>query len=133
MPRTRRERIGLGLGIGIPAALIVALVGLLMAAQAAMDRAGCGSVDPTDPANYSTVTIQNDTNTAVVLDDCPGAECQVGQLPARLLPGQRYRDDAACRAAGADMTSWRVRTADGRLLGYIAVSTPREPAFVGRS
>jgi hypothetical protein len=126
VPRTRRERIGLGLGIAVPSALFVALLAVLTAAQGAMDSAGCGSIDPTEAANYSSVTIQNDTAGTVVVDDCPGAYCKAYNLPARLRPGQHYRDDAACHAAGADMTSWRVSTADGRLLGYIAVDTPRK-------
>jgi hypothetical protein len=106
--------------------VVAAFFGLLAAVQAADDRAGCGSVDPTDPANYSELSILNDTSATVRLDDCVGGYCRGYLLPALVRPGQRYGDDAACAASGADMTSWRVSTGDGRLLGYIAVDTPRK-------
>jgi len=105
---------------------VVVFFGLLVAAQVADDRAGCGSVDPTDPANYSELSILNDTSATVRLDDCVGGYCRGYLLPALVRPGQRYGDDAACAAAGADMTSWRVSTEAGRVLGYIAVDTPRK-------
>ena len=125
-PRTRWQRVRLGLLIGSPALALVVFFGALMAAQAADDRAGCGSVDPTDPENYSIVHIVNDTARPVVIDHCVSAECQIGRLPHRLAPGRRYTDDAACGVSDVDMTSWRVRTPDGTVLGYIAVNTPRK-------
>ncbi|CAM5440575.1 hypothetical protein LSHI6S_02842 [Leifsonia shinshuensis] len=36
---------------------------------------GCGSVDPTDPNNYSRVSLFNDTTGTVILDSCSGAYC----------------------------------------------------------
>ena len=109
-------------------ALIVAAVvilGLLVAAEVVDGATGCGSVDPTDPANYSEVTILNDTAVTVTVNDCVGGYCHA-DLPARLLPEQRLADHASCAASGADMTSWRVTTDSGRVLGYIAVDTPRK-------
>lgn len=105
--------------IGLP-------VGLLVAAEVYDDATGCGSVDPTDPANYSDVTLLNDTSQTVVIDDCSGEYCRAYDLPVRLRPGQSLNDQAACAATGADMTSWRVRSVDGKLLGYVAVDTPRK-------
>lgn len=87
---------------------------------------GCGSADPTDPNNYSDVTLLNDTPETVIIDDCSGAYCLAYDLPVQLKPGQSHRDHAACAASGRDMTSWRVRTADGKLLGYVAVDTRRK-------
>lgn len=119
--RSPLQRAVLGLLIGVPAAGFA----LLLAAQAADDYAGCGSVDPTDPANYSSVSIINDTPNPVVVDSCVGGYCHPQNLPQRLPPGGRFSDDAGCGVSGGDMTSWRVRTANGRLLGYIAVDSPR--------
>lgn len=123
---SRRRRWVHRLLIGIPAVMAAVLIGLLVAAQAADDRAGCGSVDPTDPANYSEVSILNDTSMTVRLDACEGGYCRIDRLPALVPPGRRFTDDAACAASGVDMTSWRVSSADGRVLGYIAVDTPRK-------
>lgn len=111
---------------GFPSAAVVAAFGLLVAADISDQRAGCGSVDPTDPANYSTQTIVNDTAHAVVVDHCSGAYCHPAYLPVRLAPGQRFHDDAACAASGADMTSWRITRSDGTTLGFISVDTPRK-------
>ena len=105
--------------------VVIAFFGLLVAGQVADVRAGCGSVDPTDPDNYSEVALLNDTSVTVKVDDCEGTYCYA-DLPARLLPGQRLADHAACAASGADMTSWRLTTDTGRVLGYIAVNTPRK-------
>jgi hypothetical protein len=122
VPRTRRRRVLRAVLIGVPALL----VGLLVAAEVYDQATGCGSVDPTDPNNYSDVTLLNDTGGTVVVDDCSGAYCDAYNLPVRLAPGQTYDDHAACASSGTDMTSWRVKTADGKLLGYFAVDTPRK-------
>jgi hypothetical protein len=83
-------------------------------------------VDPTDPANYSSISILNDTSKPVRLDACVGDYCRGYNVPTELQPGQRFQDHAACAASGRDMTSWRISAGDGRLLGYIAVDTPRK-------
>ena len=111
--------------IGLASTPILVLLGALIAVQVVDDRAGCGSVDPTDPGNYSTVSVLNDTSRAVVLDDCLGAYCGLEQGSMLLEPGQRTSVDAACASSGPDMTSWRLR-GGGSLLGYIAVNTPRK-------
>jgi hypothetical protein len=36
------------------------------------------------------------------------------------------QDQAACAAAGADMTSWRIADPRGTVLGYLAVDTPQK-------
>jgi hypothetical protein len=120
--RTRRQRLGLGLLIGVPAAIVV----LLLAADVAGQVSGCGSIDPTDPLNYSSFTIVNDTSSIVVVDDCSGAYCDTADLPRRPNAGGRFADHAACGASGRDMTSWRIRSTDGTLLGYIALHSPRK-------
>jgi hypothetical protein len=107
---------------------LAALVGLGFAGLAAADlwalHMGCGSVDPTDPNNYSTVSIQDDTYDVVVVSDCRGAYCYVNRVT--LVPGKAAVVNAACAASGGDMTSWRVSTTNGRTIGYIAVDTPRK-------
>jgi hypothetical protein len=119
--RTRWQRLRLALLIGFA----VVILGALIAAEVADSITGCGSVDPTDPANYSVVAILNDTPRPVVIAACPGAYCDAARLPVRLAPGQSFTDDAACGATGTDMTSWRVTRIDGKVLGYIAVDSPR--------
>jgi hypothetical protein len=105
---------------------VVGFFGAVIGAQVAMDRAGCGSVDPTDPGNYSEVFISNDTPRLVVVDDCQGAYCRPDQGSMRLAPRQQVQVHAACAASGDAMTSWRVTGADGAILGYVAVDTPRK-------
>jgi hypothetical protein len=111
--------------VGLPSAAIFVFFGALISAQVADDRAGCGSVDPTDPGNYSTVAIVNDVSMPVVIDGCRGGYCRPEQDSILLKPGQRTTVDAACAASGADMTSWRLK-GGGAFLGYIAVDTPRK-------
>ena len=106
--------------------MVIVCCGLPVTAEVMGQLRGCGSVDPTDPNNFSEITILNDTPSAVVVADCPGAECHADQLPVRLSPGQSYGDDAACGSTGADMTSWRLNTSEGTLIGYIAVDMPRK-------
>lgn len=67
-------------------------------------------IDPTDPLNYSAVSIRNDTTGPVARNDCKGAYCHV-PLPVRLSPGQQFTDGAACGASGSNMTSWKVTAA----------------------
>jgi hypothetical protein len=98
---------------------------LLVAGEIYDEVVGCGSVDPTDPSNFSGVTIRNDTAGIVVVDECKGANC-VGYLPVRLGPGQTYQDRAPCGMSGDGMTSWEVKTTEGKELGYIAVDTLRK-------
>jgi hypothetical protein len=105
--------------------VLSALPGLLIFTFVYEAKTGCGSIDPTDPANYSRISIHNDRSTAIVIDDCEGEYCTLEQ-PVRLNPGRRYQDNAACGVSGGRMTSWQVRSASGVALGYIAVDTPRK-------
>jgi hypothetical protein len=100
------------------------LCGTLLAVQIYQLETGCGSIDPTDPANYSGVRVVNDTQQSVVVGDCAGDYCNSRQ-PELVKSGQQFTDHAACAATGKDMTSWRVGTPDGHLIGYIAVDSPR--------
>jgi hypothetical protein len=124
-PWSTKRRVITGFGIAVATLVVVSVIGFMVFIEATDSAAGCGSVDPTDPANYSTVTIVNDTSSPVVLSDCPGTYCHPDLLPANLDPGKSFSDDAACGSTGADMTSWRVSTPTGRPLGYIAVDSPK--------
>ena len=62
----------------------------------------------------------------MTIDDADGAEYDPEQLPARLRAGQSMTVHAACNASGPAMTSWRASSAGGRLIGYIAIDTPRK-------
>jgi hypothetical protein len=120
VPRRRRSRWLLIAAIVVPCVIVLALI-----ATEALDMArGCGSIDPTDPANYSRVAIVNDSVEPVVVDQCTGTYCNPDDPLSRLDPGQALTVDAACAASGSDMTSWRLTASDdGHLLGYIAVHT----------
>jgi hypothetical protein len=85
---------------------------------------GCGSVDPTDPANYTAARIVNDTASAITLDDCRGGYCTPDQPSATIGPGQSVAVDGACGVSGGDMTSWRI-SRDGIVVGYIAIHSPK--------
>jgi hypothetical protein len=87
--------------------------------------AGCGSVDPTDPANYSTVVIRNDLPRPVSLGDCRGSYCTQGRSYF-LDVGGSVTVNAACGVSGSQMTSWRVAGATGSTLGFLAVDSPKK-------
>jgi len=106
--------------IAVPCLVVVGLFG----ADLADHSAGCGSVDPTDPANYSRVWIRNDTGSPVFVGDCEGGYCSSG-FGMNLAPQDRVAVDAACGASGRDMTSWAVVT-ESHPTRYIAVDTPRK-------
>jgi hypothetical protein len=97
----------------------------LILAQIIDDAVGCGSIDPTDAANYSVVTIVDNTEHAVTRGCCQGTYCTI-EGPKFLQSGERTRAEAACAASGGDMTSWWITNEDGTLAGYIAVDTPRK-------
>jgi len=98
----------------------------LMAVDMAEHVAGCGSVDLTDPNNYSEVAVVNDTPNPVFVGDCNGAYCEPSAAPARLDPGTHTTVRGACASAGKDMTSYRVTLGDGTEVGFIAIDTPRK-------
>ena len=99
----------------------LAVVGLFVADIVGQVK-GCGSVDPTDPNNYSSVTVRNDTSRLVTLTDCRGGYCS-GDV--RLPRNRTVVVRAACGVSGDELTSWRVLDSNGRSLGYIAVHTPK--------
>ncbi len=90
----------------------------------------CGSVDPTDPSNYTSAIVVNDTRNPVTVSDCRGDYCGADPTPTRLLPGQRVPIQGACGVSGHDMTSWKLTRDDGSLIGYIAIATPQSRADV---
>jgi hypothetical protein len=99
--------------------------GLLVAAEAYDTSVGCGSVDPTDPANYTSASIFNDTSQPITVSDCHGPYCQMDLSGTQVLPQRQLGFNGVCGANGADMTSWRIQRNDGSTLGYIVVGTPR--------
>ena len=113
-----------------PVALIV---GGLFGLDLWLQHVGCGSVDPTDPGNYSTVSIRNDTPRPVTIGDCRGAYCydtgRVGDnsgAPFLLRPGKATIVNAACGVSRSDATSWRLADVADNTIGFIAVNTPRK-------
>jgi hypothetical protein len=96
----------------------------LIAADGYMAATGCGSIDPTDPANYTSARLVNDTASPVTVDSCDGAYCVPDELPAALNPGGSLGIQGACGTTGSDMTSWRV-TRDGVVAGYVVIHSPK--------
>lgn len=120
MISAEQDRPTAGLLLGIT----TMLVGGLLAAEVTDGIVGCGSVDPTAPANHSSIRIANTTSLPVIIDDRRGAYCQLTQ-PKVLQPGQQFSDYAACGATGSEMTSWRVTSANRQLHGYTAARSPK--------
>lgn len=105
--------------------LSIVITGLFVIDNIAMSS-GCGSIDPTDPANYSVVKILNDTPGPVDVTNCRGQYCDLDHPRLTVAPGRSVTGHAACRASGPDMTSWQLTNSKGLTLGYIVVSTPRK-------
>lgn len=113
--------IGVGIATGVLA--VLGLAGLL-AIDVVLQSSGCGSVDPTDPANYSVVRVGNDTSSTVTIGDCEGAYCNPADNRA-LLPDEAIPVRGECAASPGSGTSYRVTNADGTQLGFIVIDTPR--------
>lgn len=120
MPRWRR--VVLTLTVVAAGALVVAF----LTTDIIGSTRGCGSIDPSDPMNYSAITILNDTHANVIIDDCRGSYCSGDTTTVALSPGKPLNVHAACGMSGAQMTSWRVSGADRKTLGYIAIQTKRK-------
>lgn len=99
---------------------------LLLAAETTDEITVCSSGDFTDPQNYSTVTLLNDTSATILVDDCPGDYCTPDQPVARLTPTAKVNVNAACRPSRKYSTSWRLTTTNGNTVGFIAVDTSRK-------
>jgi hypothetical protein len=110
--------------VGVPCAIAGTAFAGIVLSDILGGITGCGSIDPTDPSNYTQLSIVNDTAAPVVIADCAGEYCDQ-KLPAQLLPEQAFAGDAACHATGANMTSWTVKNNNGQLIGYVAVDSPR--------
>ena len=120
MPRV--EMLLISNGAAIPALLLV--TGLFVESGDLVN--GCGSIDPTDPANYSSVVINNDVDVPVVVGDCTGLYCDAEGPSTVLYPGRSIGVDAACAAYGPDATSYRISTVNGTLKGFIVMVSMRK-------
>jgi hypothetical protein len=122
-PRPSRPRQILVITAAAFGAVVIIVMSLFFTIEIIDGVTGCGSVDPTDPANYSTATLINDTATTIHIGDCRGTYCDPESLT--LAPQQHTSINGACGVSGTDMTSWKVTDQNGRLVGYIAIDTPR--------
>lgn len=98
--------------------LAALVVGLLSACDT--------TIDPTDPANFSSVAFVNDTGSPAVLfecDDSRGHGCF--DMSGRLAPGERSEQRVYW---GAGLALWQVRDLRGRVVGWVVVNTPRREA-----
>ncbi|MFE9097169.1 hypothetical protein [Streptomyces sp. NPDC007264] len=80
-------------------------------------------MDPTDPANFSSVVFVNDTGSPAVLFECRdsrGHDCH--DMSGRLAPGERCGQRVYW---GAGLDPWQVRDTRGQTVGWLLVSTPR--------
>ncbi|MFF4902887.1 hypothetical protein [Streptomyces sp. NPDC001068] len=79
-------------------------------------------MDPTDPANFSSVVFVNDTRTPAVLFECAdsrGHGCH--DMSGRLGPEQRSEQRVYW---GEGLDPWQVRDTRGRIVGWLVVDTP---------
>jgi hypothetical protein len=121
-PKARLRRILLGITFGV----VGLLVGTLVVADIVDHARRCGSIDPGDPANYSSIQILNDTKSPVTIDECQGSYCSGANAPVELPPGQALQERAACGVSGTQMTSWRVIQPSGQVLGYMAIESQKK-------
>lgn len=96
VPLSRAHKVWLGAGI----ALGVTVIGLIAAAEAYDAAVGCGSVDPTDPANYTSASIFNDTSRPVTISDCDGQYCEHEFSGRQVLSQRQLPVRGACHATG---------------------------------
>jgi hypothetical protein len=81
-------------------------------------------IDPTDPCNYSTYLVTNDTNHPVVLRECLN-HCGSGDRrldPITVAPSRTTPNDVGgVTALVGSRDWWEVQTADGRTLGCLVL------------
>jgi hypothetical protein len=123
-PRPNRPRQILVITAAAFGAVVIIVMSLLFTAAIIDGVTGCGSVDPTDPLNYSTATLVNDTAAPIRVGDCRGTYC--GPEPSvTLAPNQHAAFNGGCGVSGTHMTSWNITDQSGRIIGYLAIDTPR--------
>jgi hypothetical protein len=79
-------------------------------------------VDPTDPCNWSSYRVLNDTGAAIVLRECDD-RCQHvdRRLEAIVVPPGATTVGEEVRATVESRNWWEVRTQSGRLLGCLVL------------
>lgn len=71
-------------------------------------------IDPTDPCNWSSYRVYNDTSAPVVLDEC--GPCG----PIKVAPGETTRNSVyVVNAIIGERTRWRVQTPSGTVRGCL--------------
>jgi hypothetical protein len=100
----------------------VLVLALLFATEGYDIASGCGSVDPTDSANFVAGQLVNDTASIVDVDSCNGGFCGNSARSAHLSVNGRFKVNVGCGESRTRMTSWQV-SREGELLGYLAVGT----------
>lgn len=123
------EWFGLVGGVVVVAAAIVAgvqappfHVGLSLHLRARIVNWSC--LDPTDPCNWSSYRVRNDTRQPLVLRECDRVCGQADDLgdPFDLPPGATTANDVDhVNAIVGERTWWLVLAADGRRLGCLVL------------
>ncbi|MEY9969034.1 hypothetical protein ABIA33_007121 [Streptacidiphilus sp. MAP12-16] len=117
--RLRNRTLPVGRTIGITAAFgsiaLVCALGVYCAVNGI-------NPDPTDPEHYSSVTFMNDTQIPVRLFECTdnrGHDCH-DMTGGVLASGERSAQQVWW---GPGLSSWQVRSAEGRPIGWVMVAT----------
>ena len=122
-PMTTLQIVTIVVGAVVGTLMTLGFVGLV-AVGFVLDARGCGSVDLTDPANYSVVRVANDTDGTVTIGDCVGAYCSP-RYDRTVRPGDNISVQGECATSPGFQTSYRVTRDDGTQLGFIVIDTPR--------
>ncbi len=112
------------LGGVLVVAAVLALLGwnVVRLAEGKVSASELACVDPTDPCNWSTYRVLNDTAAPVSLRECDDRCQRVDRrLEAVVVPSGAITDGEQVRAVVGSREWWEVRSLSGRLLGCMVL------------
>jgi hypothetical protein len=110
-------------GVLVAAAVLAVLAwNVVRLAEGKVTVSELACVDPTDPCNWSSYRVLNDTAAPVSLRECDDRCQRVDRrLEAVILPPDAMTDSDRVTALVASREWWELRTMSGRLLGCIVL------------
>jgi hypothetical protein len=122
-PNSAGDWVGLVGGIAVAAAVLAVIgwnVARLTEGKTTVEALAC--VDPTDPCNWSSYRVANDSSAPVVLRECEH-RCESGDRrldPILVAPGTMSSSDRV-RAAVGGRDWWEAQTVSGRQIGCLVL------------
>jgi hypothetical protein len=122
-PNSAGDWVGLLGGIAVAAAVLAVIgwnVARLTEGKTTVEALAC--VDPTDPCNWSSYRVANDSNAPVVLRECVH-RCESGDRkldPILVAPGTMSSSDQVRATVGA-RNWWEVQTVSGHQIGCLVL------------